>query len=163
MARAQGLRKMKKISLLGIIFLTIVATSSFVSVNAEIEWDEIEIQVRPSRGRRKTPIINPYSRGRISVAIISSSSFDASTADPTAVVFAGALAERWKLMDFDKDGDKDLIMVFKIRGCEDLPTTPGLNEVVLVGWAFGTQHFEGIDRVRIVPRRTSESSAKIIL
>ena len=147
---------MKKTSLLGIVFLIVLTSSSFLSVNAEeIIWDKVEIQVRPSRGRKQTPVINPYSRGWVTVAILTSGGFDASTVSPESVMFAGVIADRWRLRDFDRDGDKDLILRFRIIKCKYLPTMPCEHEVLLVGWAFDTDHLYGTDSVRIVPRGRS--------
>ena len=143
-------KNLKKTSLIGIVFLILFITSYIGLVKADITWTEVEIDVKPNRGRNRAPTINPYSRGKVIVAI-SSRSFDASTVDPETVVFAGAIAEKWEFKDFDKDGEKDLILRFKTSECEDLPTTPGWHEVKLVGWSSDIERLVGYNFIRIVP------------
>jgi hypothetical protein len=143
-------KNLRNASLIVIVFLITLTSFSITPAKAEVIWDEVEIDVKPNRGRNRAPTINPYSRGKIKVAI-TSKSFDASTVDPETVVFAGAVAEKWKFKDINKDGVKDLVLRFKTSECEDLPTTSGEHEVKLVGWSYEIEHLRGYSQIRIVP------------
>jgi hypothetical protein len=83
----------------------------------------------------------------IPVAIITTPDFDAATVDPATVVFAGAHAKSSKLVNVDHDGDKDLLLTFKIR---DTDLAPGDTEACLDGKTYGGVAFHACDSVRII-------------
>jgi hypothetical protein len=111
----------------------------------------VHIDIKPGNKRNK---INPRSRGRIWVAILSNtdnaSPFDpASQVDIPTVEFGpdGATANRYKLKDINKDGLGDLLLRFKIRktgiACRD-------TEATLTGKTFDGLSFTGTDSIRTV-------------
>jgi hypothetical protein len=83
----------------------------------------------------------------IPVAIITTPEFDAATVDPTTVVFADAPAKWWKLVDVDRDKDKDLLLTFKIR---DTNLAPGDTEACLDGKTYGGTAFHACDSVWVI-------------
>ena len=64
--------------------------------------------------------VNSRSGGVISVAILTSADFDATTVDPDTVEFGGASIRRCNEEDVDSDGDTDLVCKFGKRDV-DLP------------------------------------------
>jgi len=87
----------------------------------------------------------------IPVAILTSGSFDAATADPSTVRFGAtgteAAPERSALEDVDGDGDTDMILHFRTQATGIVcGTTTGF----LKGDTLGGQEIEGSDAVRTV-------------
>jgi len=135
---------MKKSQLLGIV---LVLLSLLVVVPAWANGDlEVDIDVKPLSCPSS---INPKSKGKIPVAIITTDVFDATTVDPATVRFTGNFAEpvRWAFEDFDGDGDIDLVLKFKTQDCE-LPEEDGL--VYIYGELLDGTTFIGDDWVNIV-------------
>lgn len=67
--------------------------------------------------------INPKSKGRIAVAILTTDSFDATTLDPTTVLFGATGTQtapvNSALEDTDVDGDTDMILHFNTQAHGD--------------------------------------------
>ena len=76
----------------------------------------VAIDVRPGSSRNH---INPRSRGVIPVAILTTSSFDATTVDPLSVKFgpdgAAEAHGRSHIRDVDGDGHPDLLLHFRVE------------------------------------------------
>ena len=95
--------------------------------------------------------INPKSKGKIPVAILTTDSFDATTVDPTKVLFGAtgteAASVHSALEDVDGDGDTDMIFHFKTQKtgiqCGDTSAS-------LTGETFGGQAIAGADSIRTV-------------
>ena len=93
--------------------------------------------------------INPRSRGKIPVAILTIDGFDATTVSPTTVRFGRTGTEaapvHSALADVDRDGDIDLILHFKTQTtgikCRDV-------SALLTGETFGGQAIEGSDSIK---------------
>ena len=108
----------------------------------------IPIDIKP---RSKLNRINPRRGGVISVAILSTSTFDATTLDPESVVFgpeeAGAIHEQQHIRDANGDGQLDLVLFFKIRktGIECGDTSASLS-----GKTFDGEAIQGTDAIRTV-------------
>jgi hypothetical protein len=95
--------------------------------------------------------INPRSRGKTPVAILTTGNFDATTANPTTLRFGPTGTEaapvRSALSDVDGDGDIDLILHFSTQAtrikCGDV-------SALLTGKTFGGQAIQGSDSIATV-------------
>ncbi|HEV2348587.1 MAG TPA: kelch repeat-containing protein [Terriglobia bacterium] len=99
--------------------------------------------------------INLRSNAKIKVAILSSSTFDATSVIPDSVKLSGALADTerngtpiFSFDDVNDDGILDLVLTFRAR---DLQLTKADKQVVLKGQTFAGQLIKGVATVRIVP------------
>jgi hypothetical protein len=96
--------------------------------------------------------INPFSRGVIPVAILTTEDFDALTVDADSVLFGRAEAEkrhkRAHVEDVDGDGDLDLLLHFRTQ---DTGIALGDTEACLIGQTYDGVPIEGCDSVRTVP------------
>ncbi len=102
---------------------------------------EVEIDITPS-----TPsnVIELGPGADVPVAILTTGGFDATSVDPSTVVFAGAKQHGWSLVDVDGDGDDDLLLAFDPRHLElDVDD----REAILTGETFDGRFIEGTDRV----------------
>jgi len=106
----------------------------------------VSIDIMP--GSDKNPV-NPHSKGTLSVAVLTTDDFDASTVDANSVRFGPSAAEpiKYRLDDVDDDGDMDLLLKFKDRDtgieCDD-------TEATLTGETFDEQSIAGTDSVKTV-------------
>ncbi len=114
----------------------------------------VGIDIRPGSRRN---IINPRSRGRIPVAILSSAEFDApGEVDEGSLSFGGTGDEAsldfclGRGVDMNRDGRSDLICVFRTRAAG---FEPGDSEGVLKGETLDGVPIEGRDAVIIVGGR----------
>ncbi len=105
---------------------------------------DVDIDIKPGSDPNS---INLGSKGKVSVAILTTSDFDATDVDGSTVEFEGASATKWSKEDVDKDGDTDLVLKFNIQ---DLGLTSGDTEGSLTGWTTGGLPIGGTDSVKIV-------------
>lgn len=113
----------------------------------EFQITGVEIDVMPGRKRN---VINLNSKWFCPVVVVSDDAFDAMEVDVSSVRFAGAepvWSCRW---DFDRDGDDDLLLFFRIS---DLELDSSDTVAVLTGQAGDGLLFTGADSVRVVPIR----------
>lgn len=105
----------------------------------------LDIDIKPSSDPNS---INPESKGNISVAILTTEDFDATTVDPLSVQFGpdGASEAHGKghIEDADGDGDLDLVLHFKTQ---EAGIQCGDTEMSLTGQTFDGQMIEGTDSV----------------
>lgn len=59
--------------------------------------------------------INPMSRGRVPIAVLTTDDFDASSINLNTVIFLGATPVMDIIEDVDNDGDDDILFFFKIQ------------------------------------------------
>lgn len=109
-------------------------------------WSPIAIDIKPGSDPNS---INLGSKGNVTVAVLTSDAFDASTIDPATASFAGASALRWNYEDVDRDGDIDLVFHFKTQ---DLNLTPSSTSASLTADTTDGSHVKGTDTVNIVPK-----------
>jgi streptogramin lyase len=108
---------------------------------------EVLIDIRPLSARN---LVNPRSRGFIAVAVLSTPGFDAATVDPLTVRFGpGGATRRFRgfLVDVDRDGDRDLLLFFRIR---ETGIACGDTEAILTGATFEGVPIKGSDAIRTV-------------
>jgi len=106
----------------------------------------VSIDIKPGSDPNS---INLKSRGVVPVAVLTTDDFDASTVDPSTVLFADASPLRWALEDVDDDGDVDLLFHFKTQ---ELELTGDSTEAALTGTTYDEQPIQGTDTVNIVPK-----------
>jgi hypothetical protein len=106
---------------------------------------QVDIDIKPGSDPNS---INLGSRGRVPVAVLTTSTFDATTVDPDSVQFAGAAPVRWALEDVDGDGDTDLVFHFKTQ---ELNLDGSSTVATLAGQTSGGQPILGTAAVNIVP------------
>jgi hypothetical protein len=95
--------------------------------------------------------INPKSKGVIPVAILTTGAFDATTVDPTTVLFGATGTEtvpvHSALEDVDGDGDTDMILHFNTQ---DTGILCGDTAASLTGETFGGVAIKGSDSIKTV-------------
>jgi photosystem II stability/assembly factor-like uncharacterized protein len=106
----------------------------------------VEIDIKPGSSSNS---INPRSNGNIPVAVLTTSSFDASSVDPGTVRFGQTGKEAAQLRssqeDVDKDGDLDLVLHFNTQ---QSGLKCGDSLAHLTGRTFDGQPVTGSDSVR---------------
>lgn len=108
----------------------------------------VEIDVRPFVYPNVIDLRNGCAR--VPVAIWSTRSYRAEDVDPRSVRLGGARAHAKCLWDLDRDGDRDLVLVFSAR---ETGLQPGDTEVVLTGALKDGTEIVGTDTVVVLPRR----------
>ena len=95
--------------------------------------------------------INPKSKGVIPVAILTTATFDATTVDPTTVLFGAtgteAVPVHSALEDVDGDGDTDMILHFNSQATE---IQCGDTSASLTGETLDGQMIQGSDAINTV-------------
>lgn len=109
---------------------------------------DIDIDIKPGSDPNS---INLKSNGNISVAILTTEDFDATTVDPLSVQFGpnGAVEAhgRGHIEDVDYDGDLDLVLHFITQ---ETGIACGDTDADLTGETFDGQVIEGFDSVNTV-------------
>ena len=98
--------------------------------------------------------INLKSKGKISVAILTTEYFDAYDVDPDTCEFAGAYPLRWSTKDVDYDGDYDILFHFMTQ---ELELNKDSTEATLECETFEGMLITGTDSVNIVPKGNMHS------
>jgi hypothetical protein len=121
---------------------------TFEPVASAPEPVEVAIDIKPGSFPNS---INPKSKGVIPVAILTTATFDATTVDPTTVLFGATGTEaapvHSALQDVDGDGGTDLLLHFETQAtgirCGDA-------SAFLTGETFSKQVIEGSDSIKTV-------------
>jgi hypothetical protein len=118
------------------------------SIDYRFEPVRVQIDIKPGTFPND---INPRSRGRIAVAILTTSLFDATSVDPTTVRFGGSGIEtapvQFATEDVDGDGDIDLVFHFPTQ---DAGIACGTTSAWLTGAVFGGPTIKGPDSINTV-------------
>jgi hypothetical protein len=108
----------------------------------------VSIDIRP---HSEADRINPRSRGQIRVAILTTGLFDASTVDPKTARFGlngtEAAPRRFRLMDVDRDGDRDMVLHFEI---DATGVKCGVTSLSLTGQTFSSESIVGSGAITTV-------------
>jgi hypothetical protein len=95
--------------------------------------------------------INPKSKGKIPVAILTTDSFDATAVDPATVLFGAngieAAPVQYAIEDVDEDGDADMVLHFDTH---DTGITCGDISASLTGATFSGVRIKGSDSLETV-------------
>lgn len=95
--------------------------------------------------------INPRSKGKIPVAILTTPSFDATAVDPTTILFGATGVEtgpvHFAMEDVDGDGDIDMVLHFVTQ---DTGITCGDTSASLTGMIFSGLRVKGSDTIETV-------------
>lgn len=107
---------------------------------------DVEIDIKPGGNPNS---INLRSKGVVPVALLTTTVFDATTVDPTTVIFAGAMPVKWSIKDVDNDGDVDVVFHFKTQ---ELNLDSNNTEATLTGDTSNSAnpHIIGTCPVRII-------------
>jgi hypothetical protein len=132
-----------------------VAGGDNVSVLINTGWyQEISVDIKPGNGPNSINCNNE--KGVITVAILTTDDFDATTVDHTSVAFAEAgethvnkKSGELRRHEEDVDGDGDPDLVFHFRFGETEFTCDSI-EGTLTGETFAGQAIEGSDAIRMV-------------
>lgn len=96
--------------------------------------------------------INPGNKGVTPVAILTTSTFQASSVNPATVKFGRTGVEasplRWALQDVDRDGDIDMILLFNTVATS---IQLGDTTATLTGQTYGGVPIVGVDSIVTVP------------
>lgn len=114
---------------------------------------QINIDIKPGSGERAP--VNPKSRGKIPVALLSSSEFNATIADKTSLTFGATGDERslshcGDVKDVNGDGHLDLVCHFMNQAAG---FKPGDLEGIVRGRAGDGRAFEGRGLLKVVPQK----------
>jgi hypothetical protein len=108
----------------------------------------IDIDIQPGDDPNS---INPKSKAVISVAILTTDTFDATTIDPLSVQFgpngATEIHNRGHIEDVDGDGDDDMVLHFLTQ---ETGIQCGDTQADLTGMTVDGQEIEGADSIRTV-------------
>ena len=103
-----------------------IVSGGAVYVFSVITETIVTIDIKPGS---ETNNINHNSNGLVAVAILTADAFDALQVDQDTAKFgpSGAIAERYSVVDVDRDGDEDLLLHFRTQqtgiGCTDTQAT----------------------------------------
>jgi len=118
------------------------------SIEYQFEPMPISIDIKPATFPNS---INPQSKGKIPVAILTTDSFDATAVDPTTVLFGATGSEAAPVQsateDVDVDGDIDSVLHFVT---EDTGITCGNASASLTGALFSGVRILGSDSIETV-------------
>jgi hypothetical protein len=110
-----------------------------------VPFTPISIDIKPGSDPNS---INPRSRGVITVAILTTEDFDATTVDPLSVAFgpngATETHNRGHIEDVDGDGDNDLVLHFNTQ---ETGIQCGDTEASLTGETVDGTPIEGADAI----------------
>ena len=106
----------------------------------------VTIDIKP--GSNINPI-NPGSKGKLTIAILTTEDFDASTVDASTVRFGpgAAVPVNYRLEDVDDDGDWDLALKFNTQ---ETGIACGDTEASLTGQTIDGVQITGVDSIKTV-------------
>jgi len=115
----------------------------------KISPDQITVTIDVSPGSKWNYVVPQW--GVISVAILTTEAFDATTVDDSTVRLGPSGAKRipssTALRDVDRDGDTDVVLVFRTR---ETGIKCGAKQVTLVGATLAGEMFTGYDAIRTI-------------
>jgi hypothetical protein len=111
-----------------------------------LSYIEVDLDIKPGSYPNS---INLNSKGKVTVAILTTDDFNANDVDPVTCEFAGEYPLRWKMEDVDYDGDYDMLFHFMTQ---ELELKKDSTEATLECETFEGIKITGTDSVNIVPK-----------
>ena len=107
---------------------------------------EVNIDIKPGSTKNS---VNPRSKGKLKIAILTTDSLDASLVDTSTIQFGPGAAEpvMYQLDDVDNDGDWDLMLKFNTK---DANISCSNTEATLTGQMFDGVQITGMDSINTV-------------
>ena len=112
---------------------------------------EVSIDIKPGSYPNS---INLKSKGKVTVAILTTDDFDSYDVDPVTCEFAGAHPLRWNMKDVDHDCDYDILFHFMTQ---ELDLTKESTEATMECETFEGIPITGTDSINIVPKGNMHS------
>lgn len=110
----------------------------------------VDIDIKPDTDQDP---INPWSKGVLPVAVLTTPNFDATAINVSTIEFGSGKSkeehEKGHLKDIDNDGDIDLVLHFKTQ---DIGIQIEDTEICLTGMTINSTHIKGCDSILIVPK-----------
>jgi hypothetical protein len=124
-------------------------------VLSELKLDTVTLETIDIRPGSAPNNINLGSGGTVPVAIISTTTFDARTVDPTTVVLAGARVrlrgQGTPMASFEDVNHDGLVDIVVHVSTEAFQLSESDTQAILTGWTFGGVLIQGVDSIRVVP------------
>ncbi|MBN1861233.1 MAG: LamG domain-containing protein [Candidatus Thermoplasmatota archaeon] len=123
----------------------LTAQEIYALYKQDMNMMDVSIDIKPGEYPN---MVNPFSLGKLPVAILTTQDFNASSVDPDSINFLGAAPLLWTMEDVDTDGDIDMLLHFSI---------PDLDFDLLVDESidtFAALHGQTINGTLIVGRDT---------
>ncbi len=109
------------------VTITIGDQTITIGANQTITVQSVNVDIKPDDTQN---VVNPQAKGVLTVAILSSAEFDATTVDPLSVKFGPREAieshRRGHIEDVNRDGLKDMVLHFNIQDIGILENTTEL-------------------------------------
>jgi hypothetical protein len=114
-------------------------------VGSEGDGDGLRVAI-DFKTNDKRNVINPHSKGRVWVAVLSDSEFDAQQVDPMTVALGagGAVPDKYVSKYSNRDGMLDLVLRFKTP---EIGLQCGDTDVTLTGETYAGEDIIGTDRL----------------
>jgi hypothetical protein len=113
-------------------------------------YSEIDIDIKPGSYPNS---INPKSKGKVPVAILTTDDFNAYEVESDSINFLSASPAMWAMDDVDHDGDMDMILHFKTKELNFSLLVDEGDEypyAYLTGETISGELIEGKDTVRLI-------------
>jgi hypothetical protein len=139
----------KKVLFVCLAMALMVSPAVMLAAPVAAVVEVVDIDIKPGSDSNS---INPFSKGVIAVAILSTDDFDALSVDAASVAFgpdgAAPAHKDAHIEDVDSDGDLDLVLHFRTQ---ETGIAAGDIEATLTGQTFDGISFSAVDSVRTVP------------
>ena len=89
----------------------LTAQEIYALYKQDFNMTDVSIDIKPGEYPNN---VNPFSLGKLPVALLTTEEFKASLVDPESLAFMGATPLLWTMEDVDADGDMDMLLHFSI-------------------------------------------------
>jgi len=127
------------------VTITIGDQTITIGANQTLTVHSVNVDIKPDDAQN---VVNPQAKGVLTVAILSSAEFDATTVDPLSVKFGPNQAteshRRGHIEDVNRDGLKDMVLHFNIQ---DIGILENTTELELFGRTTDGDVIRGSDNI----------------